>query len=66
MNATQGIETRPREWFAQDKLITDFRITDVRPPNSPAARQKYAAITYFAGVFYKQPDPGLFDPHKDR
>ena len=44
MNATQGIESRPREWFAQDKLVTDFRITDENPANSPAAQQKYAAI----------------------
>ena len=44
VNGTQGIEKYPREWFAQDKLITDFRITDVVPSNSPAALQKYAAI----------------------
>jgi len=43
VNATGGIESRPREWFAQDKLVTDFRIVDVNPTNTVAAEQKYAA-----------------------
>ncbi len=48
VNATEGIESRPREWFAQDKLITDFRITGVNPENSAAAEQKYGAIRSYA------------------
>ncbi len=51
VNATGGIESRPREWFAQDKLVTDFRIVDVDPTNSAAAEQKYMATrSYLASL----------------
>ena len=49
VNATGGIESRPREWFAQDKLVTDLRIVDVDPTNSAAAEQKYTAIRSYLG-----------------
>lgn len=29
VNATQGIETRPKAWFADDKLVTDYTLTNV-------------------------------------
>jgi len=48
VNATEGLESRPKEWFAQDKLVTDLRITGVNPTNSAAAEQRYAAIRSYA------------------
>jgi hypothetical protein len=48
VNATEGVESRPREWFAQDKLVTDFRITGVNSENTAAAQQRYAAIRSYA------------------
>ncbi len=43
VNATQGIETRPRQWFAQDKLITDFAITNADAIGRDKAAQEYQA-----------------------
>lgn len=43
VNATQGIETRPRQWFAQDKLITDYTITNADVIGPDKAKQEYAA-----------------------
>lgn len=41
VNATQGIESRPRAWFAHDKLITDFAITNVDQIGNDAAVKEY-------------------------
>jgi len=43
VNATQGIETRPREWFAQDRLVTDFEITNANVIGRAEAEKEYAA-----------------------
>ena len=43
VNATQGIETRPRQWFAQDKLITDFAITNADTIGRDKAAEEYQA-----------------------
>jgi hypothetical protein len=43
VNATQGIETRPREWFAQDRLVTDFEITNADVLGLAEAQKQYAA-----------------------
>jgi hypothetical protein len=43
VNATQGIEARPREWFAQDRLVTDFRITNADVLGLAEAQKQYAA-----------------------
>jgi len=41
VNATQGIEARPREWFARDRLITDFEITNVQSIGREEAQKQY-------------------------
>jgi len=41
VNVNQYIENRPREWFAQDKIITDLTILDVKPGNHSAAIEQY-------------------------
>jgi hypothetical protein len=41
VNATQGIETRPREWFARDRLVTDLQITNVAVIGPSQAREQY-------------------------
>jgi hypothetical protein len=43
VNATQGVETRPRQWFAQDKLITDYAITNADAIGRDKAAQEYEA-----------------------
>ena len=43
VNATQGIETRPPQWFAQDKLITDYAITNADAIGQAKAVQEYEA-----------------------
>jgi len=43
VNATQGIEARPREWFAQDHLVTYFEITNADALGLVEARKQYAA-----------------------
>ena len=44
VNATQGIETRPREWFAKDKLVTDFGIVNLEAIGQDKAEKDYEAI----------------------
>jgi hypothetical protein len=46
VNATQGIESRPRVWFAQDKLVTDLAITNVDQIGNAAAVKEYDAIRH--------------------
>ncbi len=41
VNATQGIESRPRSWFTHDKLVTDFAITNVDQIGNDAAVKEY-------------------------
>jgi hypothetical protein len=43
VNATQGIEACPREWFAQVQLVTDFEITNVAAIGETEARRRYWA-----------------------
>jgi len=43
VNATQGIETRPRDWFTKDKLVTDFAITNLAVIGQEKAEQEYEA-----------------------
>jgi hypothetical protein len=42
VNATQGIEARPQEWFARDRLITDFEITNVPSIGREEAQKQYS------------------------
>ena len=51
VNATQGIETRPREWFTQDKLITDFAITNLNAIGHDKAEQQYDATRKLLGSY---------------
>jgi hypothetical protein len=44
VNATQGIENRPREWFAQDQLVTDFAITNADSVGVVEAQKRYWAV----------------------
>ncbi len=44
VNATQGIETRPKEWFSLDKLITDFAITNTSSIGHSQAVKDYEAV----------------------
>jgi len=44
VNAQQGIESYPREWFAQDSLVTDFTIADADKKSGDSAAQQYTAI----------------------
>jgi hypothetical protein len=44
VNVNQYIESRPMEWFSQDKLITDFVIRDIKPGDSGRAVQRYKTI----------------------
>src|ERR1039458_1967153 len=41
VNATQGIETRPRQWFARDRLVTDFEITNANVIGRETAQKQY-------------------------
>jgi len=43
VNATQGIESRPRGWFQRDWLITDFKITNVDSVGIEKAKEEYTA-----------------------
>ena len=43
VNALGGIETRPRQWFAQDKLITDYTIANTDLIGRDKAVQEYTA-----------------------
>jgi len=43
VNATQGIEIRPRVWFAQDRLVTDFTITNASEIGREKAQKQYQA-----------------------
>jgi len=51
VNATQGIETRPREWFAKDKLITDFAITNLEVVGQDKAEKQYEATRQLLGSY---------------
>lgn len=46
VNATQGIETRPRAWFAQDKLVTDYAITNAEVAGWDLAVREYEATRH--------------------
>jgi hypothetical protein len=41
VNVNQYIANRPREWFAQDKVITDLQILDVTPAKLDSAIEQY-------------------------
>jgi len=41
VNAQNGIEMRPRQWFEQDKLVTDFAITSADVVGWAAAEKEY-------------------------
>jgi hypothetical protein len=43
VNATQGIEGRPPEWFAHDRLVTDFTITNAVALGLAEAQKQYEA-----------------------
>lgn len=43
VNATQGIESIPRDWLTKDWLITDYSITDVAGVGATQAPKQYAA-----------------------
>lgn len=45
VNATSGIEARPSEWFAQDKLVTDYVVTDANLVGRDAAVKEYEAAS---------------------
>ena len=44
VNAQNGIETRPKEWFGRDKLVTDLEITNADLVGQAAANMEYNAI----------------------
>ncbi len=44
VNAQQGIESYPKEWFAQDTLVTDFTIADTDKKTAESAAQQYTTI----------------------
>jgi hypothetical protein len=44
VNATQGIEARPRDWFARDRLVTDFEITNAAAVGATEAQRQYWTI----------------------
>ncbi len=44
VNVNQYIENRPKEWFAQDKVITDLTILDVKPEKLAAAIEQYKRL----------------------
>jgi hypothetical protein len=46
VNVNQYIENRPKEWFAQDKIITDLAIEKVDPANRDAAIRQYRKIRH--------------------
>ena len=41
VNATPGIETRPSAWFAQDKLVTDYMVTNANLIGHAEAVKEY-------------------------
>ena len=41
VNATQGIETRPKEWLSKDKLVLDYSITNVEAIGADEAAREY-------------------------
>ena len=51
VNATQGIETRPREWFAKDKLVTDFAVVNLEAIGQGKAEKDYQAIRQLLGSY---------------
>jgi hypothetical protein len=44
VNVNEYIESRPPAWFRQDKLITDFAVSDSNPQDHAAAVQRYQKI----------------------
>jgi hypothetical protein len=46
VNVNQYIANRPKEWFAQDKIITDLAIQDVTPANHAAAVDQYTRLRH--------------------
>lgn len=43
VNAQDGIEVQPKQWFAQDKLVTDFTVTNADVVGRDKAAEKYKA-----------------------
>ena len=41
VNASDGIQMRPKRWFAEDKLISDFTVANVDPVGRVKAVQEY-------------------------
>ncbi|MGA8144165.1 MAG: hypothetical protein WB987_09785 [Candidatus Acidiferrales bacterium] len=46
VNVNQYIGNRPKEWFAQDKIITDLAIEKVDPANEDAAAKQYKKLRH--------------------
>jgi hypothetical protein len=44
VNAQEGMEGYPKEWFSQDTLVTDLTIADTRNKSPEAAMQQYQAL----------------------
>jgi len=44
INVNDYIESRPPEWFTQDKLVTDFMILNVKPENLAQVQSKYTQV----------------------
>jgi len=44
VNVNQYIESRPREWFSQDRLVTDLTVVNVTPGTEGLAVERYKRV----------------------
>jgi hypothetical protein len=44
VNVNQYIESRPREWFSQDRLVTDLTVVNVTPGGQGSAAEQYKRV----------------------
>jgi hypothetical protein len=44
VNAQQGVESDPKEWFSRDSLVTDLTIGDANKLSTEAAKQQYGTL----------------------
>jgi hypothetical protein len=44
VNVNQYIENYPKEWFAQDKLVTDLAVRDIKPGERQRAIQRFDVV----------------------
>ncbi len=44
VNAQQGVESYPKEWFSRDSLVTDLTIADVDKGEADSAKQQYRTL----------------------